>query len=1083
MNLELFDEKRIKKLIDNTVSNKEYELEVVFYKDKLTSTINYNIFNDIFQSLKTNKEFLFDEIISLDIFLEAYNIRISIIGRDSISKYLNSEDINKIKNENIIFLKKTEALDKTGLKLNPVSISDYNLKMKIKKELQLSFNDEIVIKIKKTWLSLLKTFRYKKRSSFIDLEKMFSYDLTLIKSDIINNNSTNFNKPQFYNTLKESNILKNKETYEIELEFIGNKTTNKLNLNPKVVYEKLYKYIFNILVIIQKTDYILSNSKKLELLNSYYKLINGNLDDYRVIISKLKQSHGGIGPKFVSLNIDNLILNNPDTEYCIRNGYCVTEKVDGERQFLYINGEGRGYLLNNALEFKDTNLHFPDIKNCIYDGELVLQDKLKNRINHYLIFDCYFFNEEDIRHLPLKTSDTSVKLDSRLEKAKILSDQYKKVNNLNKLKENDLYLLQIFRKTFRSGSNIFKSSNDAWNACNDKDYMYVIDGLIYTPLKSPVLDKYNSKDKFYSGKTWKSVFKWKPPEHNTIDFLVRIQQEKGKDLIKYYKKGEIIKKYKTLLLFVGNNTKNNKMVNPYSLLFNNINDDNKNEYNKNEYNKNEVKYQAVEFIPFEPVDPYAYIANIFLTNVNGDDIIMPLNGGVPIKDGMIVEMFYDVNDENEWRWKPRNIRFDKTKLREQGQEEFGNNFYTACNIWKSYFIPITENMIFKGLTIPESNLDLKTIYYHSEVDRKSSYLIPMRDFHNLFIKDILYKSARNLFKEVSLLELGCGKGGDLNRMIKYNYNLVVGIDLFLDNIENKNDGCIVRYLNIKDKKKGYEKEREKNKPPEIDYNTKMFFLQGDCGKNIKSGNFTDNMNYKNIYEILWNGNNNISNLGKIDKELLGICANGFNVISCQFALHYFFKNETTFNNFLNNLEENIKDDGIFIGTCFDGKTIYNKLKHLDKNNEIKYEYNDKLIWSIKKNYSENEFKNDESSLGMKIDVFVSSIGGIQTEYLVNFDYFINKMSERGFKLLDSEECNKYSFNYGKNNKSSDLFDSLYYNLITNIDDKNKYGLASNLKNDKKIQEYSFLNRWFIFKKYKSYTIQKIKVNKKQLKKD
>ena len=40
--------------------------------------------------------------------------------------------------------------------------------------------------------------------------------------------------------------------------------------------------------------------------------------------------------------------------------------------------------------------------------------------------------------------------------------------------------------------------------------------------------------------------------------------------------------------------------------------------------------------------------------------------------------------------------------------------------------------------------------------------------------------------------------------------------------------------------------------------------------------------------------------------------------------------------------------------------------------------------------------------------------------------------------------------YGKNNKSSDLFDSLYYNLITNIDDKNKYGLASNLKNDKKI---------------------------------
>ena len=75
----------------------------------------------------------------------------------------------------------------------------------------------------------------------------------------------------------------------------------------------------------------------------------------------------------------------------------------------------------------------------------------------------------------------------------------------------------------------------------------------------------------------------------------------------------------------------------------------------------------------------------------------------------------------------------------------------------------------------------------------------------------------------------------------HDFKTVVGIDLFNDNIENKQNGAIKRYL---DNKKKYTD------------NTKIYYLAGDCGKNIKNGSFTSGF-YENIYNILWNGDQTI----------------------------------------------------------------------------------------------------------------------------------------------------------------------------------------------------------------------------------
>jgi mRNA (guanine-N7-)-methyltransferase len=44
---------------------------------------------------------------------------------------------------------------------------------------------------------------------------------------------------------------------------------------------------------------------------------------------------------------------------------------------------------------------------------------------------------------------------------------------------------------------------------------------------------------------------------------------------------------------------------------------------------------------------------------------------------------------------------------------------------------------------------------------------------------------------------------------------------------------------------------------------------------------------------------------------------GFDIVNIQFALHYFFESTSKLEGFLQNVSENLKNGGYFIGTCFD----------------------------------------------------------------------------------------------------------------------------------------------------------------------
>ena len=134
------------------------------------------------------------------------------------------------------------------------------------------------------------------------------------------------------------------------------------------------------------------------------------------------------------------------------------------------------------------------------------------------------------------------------------------------------------------------------------------------------------------------------------------------------------------------------------------------------------------------------------------------------------------------------------------------------------------------------------------------------------------------------------------------------------------------------------------------------FLSGDSGRNIKNGSaFGVKERNKLIMQALYGeGNKDPQEIGKGVATLYGIAEKGFNVISNQFSTHYFFKDKNTLLEFARNLSENCKVGGFVIGTCYDGRKIFDLLKDKNSNETIVKKNNTgEIIWKMTKKFDEN----------------------------------------------------------------------------------------------------------------------------------
>ena len=968
------------RIIDSILELKEDSFKITIDNNNLNWT-EYE-FNNFINSISNTdfKEVINNEVLEIED--ENGNILV-ITDISNILKYCNSNVYTNINNykwisKNIVY----NNLEK--------DLFDYYIYLDIIKETNIENEPE-------NWNINKKKFKITKKFSYFDEKNDIEYSAILERGE-----------DEYYTSLKNSNILKKKQDYKFQITIKNDKK------------EYIIQSLLNMLHYITQYPKIITKETQNEVLKKYNDLIK---DDVKIMSYNKKGTIPLLTPKPITLEKVNLIDPKEYGSVSILEGYTVTEKADGERLLMYIDDIGDIYMINNTYNVINTGMKsLSNLYNSLIDGEYVTCDKIKDNSTKHLFaaFDMYYIKGKNITNLPL-IGELSRLTHLNFSKSYIENSKTNVEFTVKKFLYND------------KDSSMYEKCKDILT--NHKSYPYEIDGLIFTPAKLPLYSYYANKPvQITDNVRWDRLFKWKPPEQNTIDFLVKY----GKIITE---NGE---KYRELKLYVGYNSSQWEDIGPMKGL--RLRYDHK--YAKEQRN-NMVSYKPTLF---KPTIYYETGVEIALVKINSKGTILTDDNQL-IEDNSIIEFNYDVNHKISinHRWNPLRVRDDKTRLYRKGEiSKTMNDLNIAINVWRSIHNSITNAMIIGNQdtninkvynNTTDKILEADDIYYSRNIPRESLLSVHMLNFHNQAIKKKLYEYSKD---RNSLLELCGGEGGDMNRWIEYNYSFILSIDLVKQNIYNPRSGGYSRLIKKKNQSRRISKD-EKVYFPDI------VFAAGDCAESINNGTAAKVINDNESYEILnIVMNRNLNNQYHL-RHIAGKGANKFSVCSCQFAIHYFFENEKKLNGFLTNVSNNLKQNGIFFATFMDGNIIDNMfktnntktlkgIKNLETDNEV-------ITWAITKNYVDNDEK-----YGKQIGVFIENTQKIIPEYLVNLDLLIEKAAEFNLEFVETNTFEK-DFNDIKKTieEKNDELNRLEIDIVE-------------LDKDTVQKQFSFLNRYIIFKK-------------------
>jgi mRNA (guanine-N7-)-methyltransferase len=210
----------------------------------------------------------------------------------------------------------------------------------------------------------------------------------------------------------------------------------------------------------------------------------------------------------------------------------------------------------------------------------------------------------------------------------------------------------------------------------------------------------------------------------------------------------------------------------------------------------------------------------------------------------------------------------------------------------------------------------------------------MKDFHNSVKFKLIYKTAKQL-ENPKLLDISAGRGGDIDKWNNSGIKYVHGIDPDSTDIEE--------------------------------------------AKQRLAKNSRIPKDYKYTFDVRTITDKNIT-----FKE-------SFDIVSCQFSLHYFFENKKMINNALKNISNALKIGGYFIGTTL----IENRVKRLIINNKFPEKIN---IY---------EDADDENAYHMKlIDTSDNTYYKDLPEFYVDFEKFKELCSKYSLKFVEEVSFSK-----------------------------------------------------------------------------
>ena len=968
----------------------------------------------------------------------------------------------------------------------PVDVDEYNFRVSIQEEKLLSENSNLIKSIIDKWSNTKKTFRYICRHTFSNPDFPVKVDISIVKSSKRRGRNL---VPEYQ--FVDSRVLESPEQYEIEIELDYSKIFSEEGFNTvERLGGALRKVIMIVLSGLQGTNYPIPYDKQQSILNKYMTVLWG--DKYNPGNRIFPKNF--VGPSQYTLQINNIVPINDNSRIPnVRKHYTVTEKADGERKLLFIDENGKMYFIttNMNVEFTGAAIHNKLLYNSIIDGEHIKRNKKGEFINLYAAFDVYYINSVDVRALAFAPTDDKPGDDTDATYAEALgaaapgaaapgTDKTKSKNIEYRLIMLSQFINSMNAKSVTSGKekspvrfvtktfyqdtktqSIFTGCAFIMQKIKDGHFEYETDGMIFTPSQMGVGSDSVGKTTEPIKVTWEHSFKWKPPDFNTIDFLITTKKatDGTEEIHNIFQGGTNtsaatqLSQYKTLVLRVGFDEKKHGYINPCQ----NVIDDDVPSFNDKDRTNN---YRPVQFFPSNPTDDNAGLTNIMLQNSSSGEKIMMTEEGEIIEDNTIIEFKYDLDNDNRWRWIPLRVRYDKTAAFRNGERNYGNAYHVADSNWYSIHNPITVDMITSGKDIPDE-LANDDIYYNAV--GKDTQTRALRDFHNLFVKKSLIKGVSR--PGDTLIDLAVGKGGDFSKWISAKLKFVFGLDISRDNIQNRLNGACARYLNYKKKFRDV---------------PKALFVHGNSSVNIRNGDATYSDKGKQITRAVFGqGAKDSTELGKGVFKLFGYGEEGFNVCSIQFAIHYMFEGQRTLQAFLRNVSETTKVGGYFIGTSYDGGAIFNMLAKKKQGESVSVMNEEHKLWSVTKQYDHETFDDENSSVGYAIDVYQESINKVFREYLVNYTYLGRLLENYGFTLISQKEARLLNLPSG-----SGMFGELFSLMTNELSRRNKskmrygnrdeYGAAPNMTSGEK--RISFLNRYFVYKKIRDVDAEKVSLD-------
>lgn len=865
----------------------------------------------------------------------------------------------------------------------------------------------------------------------------------------------------YYKALKESRVFENDYIYEVEIEFHNDATTPGEGTLPKTIrqeyveagdkeafvlgiFTKFFKQIGIVLQCIQDSFYLISNTESIEAIGEYVKLTG-----VRAGVENLF-----FGPLPTELDNNKLIEFPPhayeDMNVAYENGniimdYCVTEKSDGFRNLLFINSAGRCFLVSrdsmNPIRFM--GLTIPEYANSVFDGEYIENDLKGEFLNKFYMFDAYFVKGRNIMRQPFgRGREPGGRLYEFTKFAEVFqSGVGVMINNMELAKMPtgaSKYMFRVERKTFLFGESsktpstirnpglIFKQCGVLLNKMNTEYggyleeghmFSYKTDGLILTPVELGVfqtnIQSTIPNHILSSSRSWGLVYKWKALSHLSIDFRVEFHKDmKTNELVtlyigtQKYVRCQLLARNYDSQVWLDKNAGGRKPAPQKQVQQKWLN-------GSLQLNDGMSLANMPEEIPFKPAYPFVGARDMEGNiQIMTHECLLPIsavggaikceNGDI-IFNGCVAEFTYDPHPASQYeneamRWIPHKVRYGKAP----------NALNTCLGIWNLIHSPVSRETMTEGLTLARA-AEIKNINYY--LSGRFALTTGLKKFNN-FVKNWSLERYMTQMTTPRVLDIACGKLGDYFKYAKLGAGTVVGLEYNPDNLNNPVDGAAARVLNAVG-----------DNPRIKALAAKTLLILGDMTKNIADGSAATDELGRYYLDVLYGRHRPSTNFNPKHAKFYNLGTDGFNLIVCNYAIHYAMGSFETINNFFENIGQNLRQQGYFIGTCLDGNMILDELNaaggYLEgkingnivwfvdgrqtttlSSNGVLYEENGQTLSGI----PVNQYTTSAPHLigpGCAVDMYFETFNTISRENFVDVRYLEHIAKGYGLKLVDT----------------------------------------------------------------------------------